>query len=155
MSKFTLNTILDSIKSDVQDVLSRLSQDEINELTPSGVCDLLDENSYYAPEVVYNADAWEIVAGSSFSKYSADFLDFSIDNAMTQIGYNAIYGNTYLWCEDVPYTIFISDFDSTIKALYSCPYDGEEVERNCSNDENKMMKWAERLRAKSEKKEEV
>ena len=77
MPNFTLNTVLDSIKSDVQDVLSRLSQDEINELTPSDVCDLLDENSYYAPEVIYNADAWEIVAGSSFNKYSADFLDFS------------------------------------------------------------------------------
>ena len=77
MSNFTLNTVLDSIKSDIQDVLSRLSQDEINKLTPSDVCGLLDENSYYAPEVIYNVDAWEIVAGSSFSKYSADFLDFS------------------------------------------------------------------------------
>jgi len=77
MSNFTLNTVLDSIKSDVQDVLSRLSQDEINELTPSDVCDLLDENSYFAPEVIYNADAWEVVAGNSFNKYSTDFLDFS------------------------------------------------------------------------------
>lgn len=77
MSNFTLNTVLDSIKSDVQDVLSRLSQDELNELTPSDVCDLLDDNSYYAPEVVYYADGWEVVAGSSFNKYSADFLDFS------------------------------------------------------------------------------
>ena len=77
MSNFTLNTVLDSIKSDVQDVLSRLSQDKINELTPNKVCDLLDENSYYAPEVIYYADAWEVVAGSSFNKYSADFLDFS------------------------------------------------------------------------------
>ena len=77
MSNFTLNTVLDSIKSDVQDVLSRLSQDEINGLTPSAVCDLLDENSYYAPEVIYNADAWEIVWGSAFNKYTADFLDFS------------------------------------------------------------------------------
>lgn len=77
MSNFTLNTVLDSIKSDVQDVLSRLSQDEINELTPSEVCDLLDENSYYAPEVIYCADAWEVVAGSSFNDYSAECLDFS------------------------------------------------------------------------------
>ena len=77
MSNFTLNTVLDSIKSDVQDVLSRLSQDKINELTPNKVCDLLDENSYYAPEVIYYADAWEVVAGSTFNKYSADFLDFS------------------------------------------------------------------------------
>ena len=77
MSNFTLNTVLDSIKSDVQDVLSRLSQDELNEMTASGVCDLLDENSYYAPEVIYYADAWEVVAGSSFNNYSAEGLDFS------------------------------------------------------------------------------
>ena len=77
MSNFTLNTVLDSIKSDVQDVLRNLPQDEINELTPSAVCDLLDENSYYAPEVIYYADAWEVVAGSSFNDYSAECLDFS------------------------------------------------------------------------------
>ena len=77
MSNFTLNTVLDSIKSDVQDVLSRLTQNEINELTPSDICDLLDENSYYAPEVIYYADAWEIVAGNSFNDYSVDGLDFS------------------------------------------------------------------------------
>ena len=77
MSNFTLNTVLDSIKSDVQDVLSRLSQEEINNLTPSNVCNLLDENGYYATEVIYSADAWEVVAGGSFNKYSTDFLDFS------------------------------------------------------------------------------
>lgn len=82
-------------------------------------------------------------------------LDFPIDSAMTQIGYNTNYGNTYLWCEDIPYTIFVSDFDSKIKALYTCPYDGEETERNCSNDENAMMKWADKLRVKSDKKEGV
>ena len=83
MNTFTLNTVLDSIKSDIQDVLRQLSQDEINELTPSDVCDLLDENSYYAPEVVYYADAWEVVAGSSFNGYSAECLDFSgCDNSL-------------------------------------------------------------------------
>ena len=84
----------------------------------------------------------------------AGMLDFPMDSAMTHIGYYTTYGNTYLWCEDVPYTIFISDFDSTIKASYSCPYDGEETERDCSNDGSKMMKWAERLQVKSCKKEE-
>ena len=77
MSNFTLNTVLDSIKLDVQDVLSRLSQDEINELAPSDVCNLLDENRYCALEVIYYADAWEVVAGSSFNDYSVDGLDFS------------------------------------------------------------------------------
>ena len=77
MSNFNLNTVLDSIKADVQDVLRNLSQDELNEMTASDVCDLLDENSYFAPEVIYYADAWEVVAGSSFNDYSVDGLDFS------------------------------------------------------------------------------
>lgn len=90
MTTFTLNTVLDSIKSDVQDVLSRLSQDELNDLTPSDVCDLLDENSYYAPEVIYYADGWEIVAGSSFNNYDAEDLDFSgCDNALDCVMHEA------------------------------------------------------------------
>lgn len=83
MSNFTLNYVLDSIKSDVQDVLRNLSKDELNEMSASDVCDLLDENSYYAPEVIYYADGWEIVAGSSFSDYDAEYLDFSsCDNSL-------------------------------------------------------------------------
>lgn len=81
-------------------------------------------------------------------------LDFPIDTAMTQVGYNTTYGNTYLWCEDVQYTIFISDFDNKIKACYSCPYDGEETERNCGNDPEKLDKWVSKLVAKSEAKEQ-
>ena len=77
MSNFNLNTVLASIKSDVQDVLRNLSQNELNEMTASDVCDLLDENSYFAPEVIYYADGWEIVAGSSFNDYDAEDLDFS------------------------------------------------------------------------------
>ena len=82
MSNFTLNTVLASIKSDVQDVLRNLSQNELNEMTASDVCDLLDENSYFAP-VIYYADGWEIVAGSSFNDYDAEDLDFSnCDNSL-------------------------------------------------------------------------
>lgn len=77
MSNFTLNTVLNSIKSDIQDVLSRLDQNAINELSPSDICDMLDENSYFAPEVIYYADAWEVVAGSSFNDYEAHDLDFT------------------------------------------------------------------------------
>ena len=83
MSNFTLNTVLASIKSDVQDVLSNLSQDELNKMTASDVCNLLDENSYFAPEVIYYADGWEIVAGSAFNDYDAEDLDFaSFDNSL-------------------------------------------------------------------------
>lgn len=81
-------------------------------------------------------------------------LDFPIDSAMTHIGYNASYGNTFLWCEDMQYTLFISDFDSRIKALYSCPYDGEEVERLAGSDASKLDKWVNKLIVKSEAKEQ-
>ena len=83
MSNFTLNTVLASIKSDIQDVLRNLSQNELNEMTASDVCDLLDENNYFAPEPIYYADGWEIVAGSSFNAYAAEDLDFSnCDNSL-------------------------------------------------------------------------
>lgn len=74
----TLNQLREEIKSNVSDVINyaSLSQVEINELNVDAVCDLLDNNSYY-PEVIYYADAWEIVAGSSFNDYSAEDLDFS------------------------------------------------------------------------------
>lgn len=81
-------------------------------------------------------------------------LDFPIDSAMTQIGYNTACGNTYLWCEDVQYTLFISDFDSRIKALYSCHYDGEESHRLAGDDAAKLEKWAAKLSAKSELKDQ-
>ena len=83
MSNFTLNTVLASIKSNVQDVLRNLSQEELNEMTSSDVCDLLDENSYFAPEVIYYDDGYNIVAGSAFNDYDAEYLDFSsCDNSL-------------------------------------------------------------------------
>ena len=80
-------------------------------------------------------------------------LEFPIDSDMTQVGYNNVYGNTYLWCEGVQYTLFISDFGSRIKVLYSCPYDGEETERLAGNDETKLDKWVSKLVLKSETKD--
>ena len=77
MQNFTLNNVLNFIESDIRDVLRNLSQDELNELTSEDVIELLENNHYYAPEVIYTADAWEIVAGSSFNDYNAEYLDFS------------------------------------------------------------------------------
>lgn len=84
MTTFTLNSVLESIRSDVQDVLRNVSDNDLRDMTADDVCDLLDDNSYYAPEVIYYADAWEIVAGSSFNEYEPmDTLDFSsCDNAL-------------------------------------------------------------------------
>lgn len=84
MTTFTLNSVLESIRSDVQDVLSNVADHDLRDMTADDVCNLLDENSYYAPEVIYYADGWEIVAGSSFNEYEPmDALDFSsCDNAL-------------------------------------------------------------------------
>ena len=98
MSNFTLNIVLDSIKSNIQDVLRHLSQDAINEMMPNDVCDLLDENSYFAPEVIYYADAWEVVAGSSFNDYSAGNNDFSTcENSLdcVMLEANALVNDAY------------------------------------------------------------
>ena len=91
MSNFTLNSVLDSICSDVQDVLRNVSDDDLRNMTAEDVCSLLDDNHYYAPEVTYYADAWDIVAGSSFNEYEPiDSLDFSgCDNALDCIVYEA------------------------------------------------------------------
>lgn len=77
MSNFTLNSVLDSIRSDVEDVLRNVSDTDLRDMTADDVCDLLDDNSYFAPEVIYYCDGWEIVAGSSFNDYSAGYNDFS------------------------------------------------------------------------------
>lgn len=77
MTNFTLNSVLESIRSDIKDVLRNVADHDLRNMTADDVCDLLDDNSYYAPEVIYYADGWEIVAGNEFNKYSPDFLDFS------------------------------------------------------------------------------
>lgn len=77
MTNFTLNSVLESIRSDIKDVLRNVADHDLRNMTAEDVCDLLDDNSYYAPEVIYYADGWEIVAGNQFNKCSAGVLDFS------------------------------------------------------------------------------
>lgn len=77
MSNFTLNYVLESIRSDIKDVLRNVADHDLRNMTAEDACDLLDDNNYYAPEVIYYADGWEIVAGDQFNKYSAGVLDFS------------------------------------------------------------------------------
>ena len=90
MSNFTLDSVLDSIRSDVEDVLRNVSDNDMRNMTAEDVCDLLDENRYYAPEVIYYADGWEIVAGSSFNDYEAEYLDFSnCESALDCVMYEA------------------------------------------------------------------
>ena len=71
---------------------------------------------------------------------------------MIKVSYNNAYGNTFIWSEDYSYSLFINDSDNTIKALYSCPYDGEETFINASTAE-KLEAWSNRQSVKTEKKE--
>lgn len=84
MSNFTLNSVLNSIRSDVKDVLRNVSDHDLRNMTAEDVCDLLDENNYYAPEVTYYAYGWEIVAGNQLNDYKPmETLDFSsCENAL-------------------------------------------------------------------------
>lgn len=69
------------------------------------------------------------------------------------LDYNDRSGNTYLWLDDYNFTLYISDFNTPIKALYTCPYDGEETERNIGTSLEKLEAWVQRLSKKSDKKE--
>lgn len=72
-----------------------------------------------------------------------------------ELGYNNAFGNTYLWLEDYQFTLFISDYDSTIKALYTCFIDGEETEFYIDEDTDleTLESWAENLYIESVKKD--
>lgn len=78
--------------------------------------------------------------------------DLGMELDTVQIGYNTTFGNTYLWSEWYSFTLFISDFEKGIKALYTCSHDGEETQRNAGNSLDRLNKWCEKLNAKSEKK---
>jgi len=73
-----------------------------------------------------------------------------------ELGYNDTYGNTYLWLEDYQFTLFISDYDNSLKALYSCFIDGTETEFciDENTDLETLEKWAENLSNESEEKDE-
>ena len=83
----------------------------------------------------------------------ANQLKWNIVRAPIQIGYNVTHGNTFIWCEDEQYSLFISDYDDKIQACYTCFYDGEETTRNVSNNSELIRKWVERLYDESVKKE--
>ena len=77
MSNFTLISVLDSVRSNIEDVLARVLDKDIESVSAEEVCDLLDSNHYLAPEVISYADAWEIVAGGQFDNYYIEHPDFS------------------------------------------------------------------------------
>lgn len=72
----SLNTFKSHVQDDVRSIVSNYSDEELSSMDASDiVSELLD--AYMTPEVIYYADAWEVVAGSSFNEYDAEDLDFS------------------------------------------------------------------------------
>lgn len=85
-------------------------------------------------------------------------LTKAVSYGMDVTGYGALdfnknSGNVYLWLEDYQFTLFI-DLSGTMRACYSCPYDGEEVIRAVSAGTSLLAleTWAEKLAKKSDKK---
>lgn len=72
-------------------------------------------------------------------------------------GYGALDVNTtsgyvYLWTEDYNFTLFV-DLQGNVKALYSCPIDGEETIKDTVSSITGLEKWADKMAKASEAKE--
>lgn len=72
----TLNTFKSHVQDDVKSIVSNYTDEELSNMDASDIVTELQDASY-TPEVIYYADAWEVVAGSSFNDYEAEDLDFS------------------------------------------------------------------------------
>lgn len=72
----SLNTFKSHVQDDVKLIVSNYTDEELSNMDASDIVNELQDASY-TPEVIYYADAWEIVAGSSFNDYEAEDLDFS------------------------------------------------------------------------------
>lgn len=80
MSDFieTLEDVKQSVSNNINDILCQLSVDCSNdvEMICNEIQTKLDDNGMHAPDVVYYAEAWGIVAGSAFNDFDPD-IDFS------------------------------------------------------------------------------
>ena len=71
--------LIESIKADIALVVeyNTYTLQEICTLDNDDIMNLLEENGYTSPKVIYCRDAWEVVAGGTYNDYCADDLDFS------------------------------------------------------------------------------
>ena len=72
----SLNTFKSHVQYDVKSIVSNYADEELSNMDASDIVTELQDASY-TPEVIYYADAWEVVAGSCFNDYEAEDLDFS------------------------------------------------------------------------------
>ena len=71
--------LIESIKADIALVVeyNTYTLQEICTLDNDDIMNMLEENGYTSPKVIYSYDAWEVVAGGTYNDYGADDLDFS------------------------------------------------------------------------------
>lgn len=72
----SFNTFKSHVQDDVKSIISNYADEELSSMDASDIVSEL-QDAYMNPEVIYYADAWEVVAGSSFNDYEAEDLDFS------------------------------------------------------------------------------
>lgn len=101
-----------------------------------------------------NMTEWELDKAMFLIKTAKSYgMDLS---GYGELSVNPNSGYTYLWLEDYPFTIYMPiTCDLTredVWALYTCPYDGEEIEDSLSDFSNldELYEWTEKL---SEEKE--
>ena len=80
MSDFieTMQDVVNAANSNISEVITQLKIDCSNdvETISQEIESLLDSNAFNAPDIVYYAEAWGIVAGSAFNAFDP-FIDFS------------------------------------------------------------------------------
>lgn len=89
-------------------------------------------------------------AGKLLTKAGALGMDTS---GYGSLDVNKTSGYVYLWLEDYNFTIFIAPSGSAVKALYSCPYDGEESIKERIYSLQDLEMWADKRAKESEEKE--
>ena len=72
----SIHSFTNAVRDDLKDAMNSFTEAELYEMNANDLveCAL---NNYTTIEVIYTSDAWEVVAGSQFNDFNAEYLDFS------------------------------------------------------------------------------
>ena len=98
----SIHSFTNAVRDDLKEAMGNFTEAELYEMGAGDLVEYLMEN-HYTIEVIYYSDAWEVVAGSQFNDFNAEYLDFSncknsIDCVMQEangIIYSAYYSIAY------------------------------------------------------------
>ena len=72
----SIHSFTTAVRDDVKEAMGNFTEVELYEMDAGDLVEYLMEN-HYTIEVIYYSDAWDVVAGSQFNDYEAEYLDFS------------------------------------------------------------------------------